>query len=284
MPALPWIAIFFAASAASLSSCRWLVLGLLALGYGAALSNGQLDLQSTYPVALLFIAAFGVSRNRKTYVQYVAHALFIVLAIALLMHRVPGFHNPRVFGPARITPDAVPFTMYLNFDKPMIGFWVLLVLPWARRHREGRATVASGIAGALITALACLLPAVLLGVVKWAPKWPPVSWLWMLNNLLLVTLAEEALFRGYVQGGLSRMLKKWTFGDVFSLGAATALFGLSHLSSGWQWVLLGSIAGIGYGMTYRFYGLQAAILAHFGLNVIQFFLFTYPMLQPGFQS
>jgi membrane protease YdiL (CAAX protease family) len=60
---------------------------------------------------------------------------------------------------------------------------------------------------------------------------------------------------------------------------AAALFGLAHVSGGWQWVVVGSIAGIGYGLAYRHGGLQASVLAHFGLNAMHFFLFTYPMLQ-----
>ena len=43
----------------------------------------------------------------------------------------------------------------------------------------------------------CLGLAFALGLVSWAPKWPAgVAPLWALNNLLLVSLAEEALFRG----------------------------------------------------------------------------------------
>jgi len=43
-------------------------------------------------------------------------------------------------------------------------------------------------------------------------------------------------------------------------------------------VLLATLAGIGYGLAYRFGGLAAAIAKHFGLNLLHFGLFTYPML------
>ncbi|MDI9654439.1 CPBP family glutamic-type intramembrane protease, partial [Burkholderia cenocepacia] len=55
------------------------------------------------------------------------------------------------------------------------------------------------------------------GMVGWAPKWPPSGWLWLANNLLLVTLAEEALFRGYVQGGLTRVLRAYSWGPWVAL-------------------------------------------------------------------
>ncbi|GLU33340.1 hypothetical protein Busp01_31820 [Trinickia caryophylli] len=41
------------------------------------------------------------------------------------------------------------------------------------------------------------------------------------------------------------------------------------------------MAGIGYGIAYRFGGLGASVLAHFGLNAAHFFFFTYPMLMPA---
>jgi membrane protease YdiL (CAAX protease family) len=37
------------------------------------------------------------------------------------------------------------------------------------------------------------------------------------------------------------------------------------------------MAGIGYGIAYRFGGLPAAVITHFGLNLAHFGLFTYPM-------
>jgi len=44
-----------------------------------------------------------------------------------------------------------------------------------------------------------------LGLIAWEPKVPSISGLWMLKNLLMVSFAEEAFFRGYLQGRLSRI-------------------------------------------------------------------------------
>jgi len=120
--------------------------------------------------------------------------------------------------------------------------------------------------------------ALLLDMISWAPKWPDQAWLWTLNNLLLVTLVEEALFRGYIQGGLTRYFKNLPYGENLALLLASLMFGLVHVGAGWQWVLLASLAGVGYGLAYRFGGLGAAIATHFGLNLLHFGLFTYPML------
>ncbi|WP_050478717.1 CPBP family intramembrane glutamic endopeptidase [Herbaspirillum rhizosphaerae] len=277
---IQWTAIFLAAFVTSLCNFRLLSLALLLTAYGVALLDGQLSITAILPVILLLLAAAAVTEQRHRLWQYFGHALFIVLALALSLHLFPGFHNPKVFGPERITADAVPFTMYLNLDKPLVGFWLVLLFPWIRPSRDLRAALIAGVSTALIATAACMALAVVLGMVAWIPKFPAVSWLWMLNNLLLVSFAEEAFFRGYLQGGISRMLKQYPYKDALAIGVVALFFGLSHAAGGWQLMVLASIAGVGYGLAYRFGGFQAAVLSHFFLNSAHFFLFTYPALQP----
>lgn len=279
MFAVPWIAIFLASLATWSSAFRSLSLGLLVVGYCAALANGLLSLAATVTVALLLCAAYAILQHRKPQIQYIGHALFVALAVALSMHWLPGFHNLRVIGPEHLTANAVPFTMYLNLDKPLIGFWLILVLPWIRSEQGWRAFLKAGAGSMLVTTAGCLLIALLMGLVVWEPKWPSTAWLWLLNNLLLVSFAEEAFFRGYVQGGLRRLFTQRSYANAIPIVLSAVLFGLAHAAGGWQWIVLGSVAGLGCGFAYRFGGLKAAILAHFGLNVTHFFLFTYPMLQ-----
>ncbi|WP_277183545.1 CPBP family intramembrane glutamic endopeptidase [Caballeronia sp. BR00000012568055] len=279
MVAAPFIALFLAVPAMWSPVARWLVPGLLVVGYGAALSSGQITPLAFIWLGLLLVAAFAVAPHRRMWMRYAGHAMFIVLAVALSMHWLPGFNNLRVIGPERFTADAVPFTMYLNLDKPLVGFWLLLACPWTRPRHETAASMKAGIAGLVGTTVVCLLLALVLGLVRWEPKWPASTWIFMLNNLLLVTVTEEALFRGYLQGGLSRLLKRFAHADVIALCVASVVFGLAHFSGGWQWIVLATVAGFGYGLAYRYGGLGAAILAHFGLNAAHFLLFTYPMLQ-----
>ncbi|AMQ82128.1 CPBP family intramembrane glutamic endopeptidase [Pseudomonas glycinae] len=256
----------------------WLYLGLLSLGYGLALSFGQLGWLALISIALLVFAGYAVRQQTVPVGRYLGHGLFIVLALALALHWLPGFYNGRAIEPQRFTDNAVPFSMYLNLDKPLIGFWLLLVCPWIVARRSLRLTVYATALALTLSVILALGGAVLLGMITWAPKWPDQAWLWVLNNLLLVTLVEEALFRGYIQGGLSRRFKHLPYGENLALLLASLLFGLVHVGAGWQWVLLASLAGVGYGLAYRFGGLGAAIATHFGLNLLHFGLFTYPML------
>ncbi|MEO4013432.1 CPBP family intramembrane glutamic endopeptidase [Pseudomonas rossensis] len=256
----------------------WIYLALLSIGYGPALTYGHLGWLASISVALLLFAGFAVRQQKLSIACYLGHALFIVLALALAMHWLPGFFNGRAIAPQRFTDDAVPFSMYLNLDKPLIGFWLLLVCPWIVGRRSLRLSIYATAMALSLNAVLALGGALLLGVISWAPKWPDQAWLWLLNNLLLVTLVEEALFRGYIQGGLTRRFKNLPYGENLALLLTSLLFGLAHVGAGWQWVLLASLAGVGYGLAYRFGGLGAAIATHFGLNLLHFGLFTYPML------
>ncbi|MDR0209300.1 MAG: CPBP family intramembrane metalloprotease [Pseudomonas putida] len=253
----------------------WPALLPLGLGYSLALVYGNLGPASLPTFGALICAAL-LARRAVPWQQVAGHALFIALAIALALHWLPGFQGAKVIDQAVFSEGALPFSMYLNLDKPLIGFWLLLTCPWVLAWR-GHAWRTSLVFILPATVFVCLGGAWALGIVAWAPKWPDQAWLWLLNNLLLVSLTEELLFRGYIQGGLQRL-----FGHGhLALFAAALLFGLAHLGAGWQWFCLATLAGVGYGLAYRHAGLMAAVLCHFGVNLAHFAGFSYPMLALG---
>jgi membrane protease YdiL (CAAX protease family) len=257
-----------------MSAPYWITLFLLTLGYALALTYGSLGL-SAAPLLLTLVCSALLVHRPVRWQQVLGHGLFIFLAIALALHWLPGFNNAKVIDNVVFSEGALPFSMSLNLDKSLIGLWVMLACPWLLLLR-GKGVVLSLAVIRPLTLLACLGSAWILGVVAWAPKWPQDAWLWLANNLLLVSLTEELLFRGYIQGGLERLLGN----QNLALGLAALLFGLAHLGSGWQWFYLATLAGIGYGLAYRYGGLLTAVWCHVFVNVVHFTAFSYPMLAP----
>jgi len=276
-PVMPWFSLFLAAALLWPPGTRRWALAPLAVTWAWALADGSVDLVALAWPALLLVAAALVRSDAGPAARMAGHGLFVILAMLLFAHLLPGFHNLRVIDPAPLSPDAIPFSMYLNLDKPLVGFWVVLVLapPMAATH--ARLTVQAAILACAAAVAACLGFALALGVVAWAPKWPASGWIWLINNALLVTLAEEALFRGYVQQRLARWWRHRAWGAWAAVAVAAVLFGLAHYAGGWQWMLLAGLAGAAYGAAYHYGGLGAAVLAHLGLNAAHFGLFTYPM-------
>lgn len=256
-----------------------LLLGAVVAG---GLLRGLLDPVALLSFALLGLAAWLVRPARGKAWRVTGHLLFVLVAFALGLHLMPGFHNPQWLADLRLTPDAAPMSLYFNFDKPLAGFWLLLCWPLLKRFGDGgqplAASLSAGLIGAALAGLLCLGLALALGAIAWAPKWPAFGAWWALNNLLLVALAEEAMFRGYLQEALQRRWREIRHGATYATMLSALAFGLVHAGGGWRWVLLASLAGLAYGWAYRKSGLFGAVLAHFGLNLIHFTAFTYPML------
>lgn len=273
----PWPALFLAAALLWPPATRRWALAPLAVAWGWAWADGIIDPVAFAAPALLVLAATWVRPESRDAARVAGHVLFLLMAGALFLHLAPGFHNPLVIAPAPLTADAVAFGMYLNLDKPLVAFWVVLALAPPMAGADLRRTLLAAVLACGVAVLACLGIALAMGVVGWAPKWPDSGWIWLINNALLVTLAEEALFRGYVQQQLATRWRQHAWGAWAALGVAAILFGLAHFAGGWQWMLLATIAGAAYGVAYRHGGLAAAVLAHLGLNAAHFGLFTYPM-------
>lgn len=258
----------------------WLWLGIGALV--AALASGIVQPVGLAGIALWLGAAAGWVRAQRKEVapgwRVLTALAGLVLAAALMLHRVPGFVNPRVIDAVRFTPEAVPFSLYLNFDKTLIGLFLLgWVMPRIVSAGEWRAVLAATLPRAALTVGVVLLASLALGYVRWAPKFPAEVWLWAGVNLLFVCTAEEALFRGFIQGNLRRAWSGWRGGKWAALGVAAILFGLAHAAGGWAYVALATLAGAGYGWVYeKTQRVEAGVLAHFALNAVHFIFFTYP--------
>ena len=64
--------------------------------------------------------------------------IFLFMGVALSNHLLPGFNNLIVFDKIQFSSDSTPFTMYLNFDKTLVGIFIYLFILKNRDGRTGR--------------------------------------------------------------------------------------------------------------------------------------------------
>lgn len=258
----PWAIAFIAAVIAGLLS------GIL--GWSALVSLGALAALSYFAQILK---------------HPVARALLTVLAtlvaLALALHLAPGFNNPIIADRIRLTPDAIPYTRYANFDKGAAGLFILAffcqrVASW----REFGQVIRVGLLAAVATGAVLMLASYGVGYVRFDPKIPTIALAWLGINLLFVCVAEEAFFRGLIQDVVAKALRPTPAPAWIAVALSAMLFGLAHYAGGASYVLLAMIGGLGYAIAYHVTGrIEAPIVAHFGVNALHFFGFTYPQLQ-----
>lgn len=263
----------------------WPWLAPLIMAVTAGLVNGQLAVPAMAPIAamaaLAWMARDAAGRPRR---EIALMLLMLVLGLALSLHLLPGFLNPSYLVAA--SDERPPTLKYLNFDKGVAGMLMLAVLAaQQRRARVASATAMSRLAQRAgtppwalpaVVAVTLGLPwllAVVSGIGQPTLRWPDHAGLFLTANLFLTCVAEEAAFRGVVQGLLARRLGTdlRTARGWVPVVAAALLFGAAHAAGGIAYVGLASLAGLGYGLIYALTRrIEAAIGLHVALNALVF--------------
>lgn len=265
-----WLPLILAILAAFLKQTK-AVIGLVTLTLVAAFFDDRVSILALISIIIGFAIAYQTPRLKPP-LRSIGYSLVIIWALALSLHLIPGFSNLLVLDKVISGPESAAFTMYLNLDKPMVFFALLLAYP----ALLGKAKTLN-IKSIAITSVALftLLPiAAATGALKPEFSLPNWWWLFALNNLLLTCVVEEAFFRGFIQQTLSKR-----FGWIACLIVASVLFGLAHFAGGLLLVFFATLAGLGYGLIFHFTGrLWASVLAHFLFNFAHLVFFTYPIL------
>lgn len=260
------------------------VAALLTLAISSGFVAGVLS-----PDALLPIAAFGVLcwaySLRLTQRMRAPLAVAVVAAsLALMAHVVPGFSNVLIVKDANVSRGGVPFTLYFNFDKALIGLFLIgFATPLIASRGDWLAMLRAALPRILLIIAVVLVAAFALGYVRFEPKWPAFFPLWAWANLLFTCTAEEAVFRGVIQRTIAGDANPSTRWVIAALLIAAVLFGAVHFAGGPRAIVMATIAGAGYGWVYWRSGnrIETSILAHFLLNVTHILFFTYPALAVG---
>jgi membrane protease YdiL (CAAX protease family) len=279
---IPYLLLLLAVIAGWITEVRFSIF-FLGLAMAAGLAFGTLT-----PIGALWIGILGLSlwlpaTSKLTGpVRFFSFGIFLLLALAMASHLLPGFNNLPIFQDVQFSPDSIPFTMYLNFDQTVVGLFVFLFFLKSRQppnFGKERFLITAKAMGLL--SLLILTAVFAIGYVRTDPKFPHLGWIWVLNNLFFVCLAEEALFRGFIQKNLSEMFPKTKTYFWIPIVLAALLFGLAHYKGGAALIALATVSGLFFGYAYQKTDrIESPILVHFGLNLVHFVFFSYPALIP----
>ena len=250
---------------------------LLALTFALAFYVQRISISAAIiSTALLGLAT--VAKHLPSRYQFFIQSLVIFSALALALHFIPGFNNLLVLDQVITGPDSAPFTMYLNLDKPLVFFLLFSLMP-NMLSTEKTLTLSLTKKFILLCSFASLfILALTMQLVKQEWSFPDWWWLFAINNVLFTCVAEEAFFRGYLQNRLKTLISNPTFSMPFSIAVSSILFGLAHFSGGINFMIVATLAGIVYGLSYHWSGrLSIAIATHFAFNICHLIFFTYPL-------
>lgn len=255
------------------------VLSLLFLVSSLAMAcySGVLTFPATaFLLAIIILVLLLQKYRQRNGVAAGLELLLVLGVIALFLHLVPGFHNLKVLDKVRTRPLSAPFTMYYNLDKALVPFILLACLPTLFKVKKHPSVGRMGWVVLILSVPALLLLAVALGGLKIELHTPVWIGSFIIANLFFVCLAEEALFRGYLQQRLGQWL-----GSYPALVITALLFGSAHFAGGPLLMLFAALAGVIYGLAWLWSGrLWVAVAFHFALNLMHLLFFTYPLYLP----
>lgn len=124
-----WYLLATSLAALSLNkSLAYLMLGLTAfLGWKQSI----LDAPALLVIATIVVGWSVVEwlRHKNNNAIYLVEGLCVAIAVALVLHAIPGFHNPKVLDGVVVGPQSKPFSMYFNMDKALVPFFLITCMP-----------------------------------------------------------------------------------------------------------------------------------------------------------
>lgn len=248
---------------------------------------GALLIELIKPLACLWLVAFAFTcylaakPQKNLTVRITLNSLLILFALALGFHILPGFHSISLISNYPVSEQSTSYSMAFNLDKAIVGFFIVayLIKQPALSITQWTGQLKKFVVYFTVLCIVVYTIAILSNYIAFDPKIPGIFWLWAWHNLLVTCFTEEAFFRGLIQQKLTAALKNYQHAGVFAIVVSALLFGIAHFGGGLHYVLLSTIAGLGYGyIYYRSKRIELAILAHFSLNLTHIIFFTYPQL------
>ncbi len=246
-----------------------------------ALLCGQVEWLGVLAFSAIAGSLLFAEKAHTNFLRLLGHFFFVGLVTLYYFYRpLPFFHAFNIFDQVKFSVDSVPFNMSLNFDGPFAAAMILIILNMGKRAPRPQNFLRVTVLCTLLCAATLLITATQINYVRLDPKLPSNFLFWAFNNLIFVCVTEETVFRRYLLNKLTSVFSIFKIGKYFALFLSSLFFGIIHFRGGPAYVIFSMIAGLFYGIAYqKTQRIEAAILTHFGLNLIHILFFSYPALQ-----
>ncbi len=264
----------------------WIWGSFLILAYTLAFFGKLVTPIALVPIVTLFALHVLMKSEIRGIMRLVVFLITAAISIGLLIHLFPGFTPWKIIDKEQLSANAYPFSLSLGFDKPIVGILVLaLGLPLITTINDLERILKTALPLIILGIALMITLSLFSGLIKWDPKLPKLFWFFAIENLILVSVIEEAFWRGFVQ----RECFRWLGGKGFLANTGcVVLTSIFFAALHYFWVpsipFLGLIfvASIIYGSIYQYTrSIEASIATHWLFNITHILLFTYPALIKG---
>lgn len=244
-----------------------------------ALSAGIVKPLGLVSIFLGLLVSFCLNRYlRKPLINIPIAILAFIFFLPLSIHLIPGFDNLRLLDNVYISKDAIPFSLYLNYDSMVMAYGLLLFSTQIElsRFTEIPSVIKFGLLYGLIS-IVVLIPIIfVLGFAHWDFKLTKLTLLFVIVNLIFTCIPEEIFWRGFVQNNIAKYS-----GNILAVLVTSILFGVIHIIfAGVNFAILAFVASLIYGFSYvKTKRLEVSIICHYFVNMAQFIFVTYPILK-----
>jgi membrane protease YdiL (CAAX protease family) len=231
---------------------------------------------------LLALLYFYSKKNMPLFWKLLTVISLVLITIGSYTNLLKGVNNILVFPDYRLSRDATSVNIYANYDKGVIGLLILgIFCEVIDTKKELLRVIFITLPYLIFTAFTIIYLSTYLGIIKYDPKFPLSSGIWLAIQIFFVVIPEEAFYRGFLQKELFENLKNKKFASIIALLSTSLIFTLIHMffTLNLSSILIAFVTGILYGGIYQITKrVESSILVHLSVNMIHYFFFTYPRL------
>ena len=241
-------------------------------------------------ISCLIILLFGFLiysfYQKKMPLPYKIFIYFGIIAITILSfsHKLPSIENIELLTNIKLSKNSSNFDLWLNFDKPLIAIFLLFFAYNPPRKFSDYKKIFIQTIRLFVPLFIMLLALGTFGnFLVFDFKFPnfQITFLWLIKMIFLTIFAEEFFFRFFIQNSVILLFKNSKYfsknSQIIGLIFTSIIFGLTHFSQGFIFILLATICGFFYGFIFiRTRYIEASILLHFLINFTHFIFFSYP--------